>query len=126
MSSDRLSTRFGALADPTQCAILARLTSGETSVKELAKPFDMSLPAISKHLKVLERTGLIARGREAQWRLVSFPNLDNTYTSRSSEQVPPTPYIRARCYRYAVPLRVCRSKMIGLKSDQYVAGNSPR
>jgi DNA-binding transcriptional ArsR family regulator len=65
---DRLSTIFAALADPTRRAILARLTLGETSVKELAKPFDMSAPAVSKHLKVLERAGLIARSREAQWR----------------------------------------------------------
>jgi DNA-binding transcriptional ArsR family regulator len=65
---DRLSTTFSALADPTRRAILARLALGETSVTELAEPFDMSLPAISKHLKVLERAGLIARGREAQWR----------------------------------------------------------
>ena len=68
MSPDRLSTTFAALADPTRRAILARLASGETSVTELAKPFEMSLPAVSKHLKVLERAGLIARGREAQWR----------------------------------------------------------
>jgi DNA-binding transcriptional ArsR family regulator len=68
MPTDRLSTTFAALADPTRRAILARLTLGETSVSELAEPFDMSLPAISKHLKVLERAGLIARRREAQWR----------------------------------------------------------
>ena len=68
MPADRLSTTFAALADPTRRAILARLTLGETSVSELAEPFDMSLPAISKHLKVLERAGLIARGQEAQWR----------------------------------------------------------
>src|SRR5262245_54213562 len=68
MTPDRLSTTFAALADPTRRAILARLRSGEVSVTELAEPFDMSLPAISKHLKVLERAGLIARGREAQWR----------------------------------------------------------
>ena len=68
MSPDRLSTSFGALADPTRRAILARLASGEASVTELAEPFAMSLPAISKHLKVLERAGLIAKGREAQWR----------------------------------------------------------
>jgi len=68
MPSDRLSTTFAALADPTRRAILARLVSGETSVTELAEPFAMSLPAVSKHLKVLERAGLIARGREAQWR----------------------------------------------------------
>jgi DNA-binding transcriptional ArsR family regulator len=68
MSPDRLSTTFAALADPTRRAILARLASGEASVMELAEPFAMSLPAISKHLKVLERAGLIARGREAQWR----------------------------------------------------------
>jgi|SRR5579872_3011420 len=67
-SSDRLSTIFGALSDPTRRAILARLAAGETSVTKLAAPFEMSLPAISKHLKVLERAGLIARGREAQWR----------------------------------------------------------
>src|SRR6266849_10393014 len=65
---DHLSTTFAALADPTRLAILARLTSGQASVTELAEPFDVSLPAISKHLKVLERAGLIARGREAQWR----------------------------------------------------------
>ena len=65
---DRLTTTFAALADPTRRAILARLASGETSVTELARPFDMTLPAVSKHLKVLERAGLIARGREAQWR----------------------------------------------------------
>jgi DNA-binding transcriptional ArsR family regulator len=66
--TDRLSETFGALADPTRRAILARLALGETSVTELAAPFDMSMPAISKHLKVLERAGLIVRGREAQWR----------------------------------------------------------
>src|SRR5512137_2332092 len=68
MTPDRLSTTFSALADPTRRAILARLASGEASVTELAEPFEMSMPAISKHLKVLERAGLIARGREAQWR----------------------------------------------------------
>ena len=68
MSPDPLSSTFAALADPTRRAILSRLALGETSVTELAEPFDMSLPAISKHLKVLERAGLIARGREAQWR----------------------------------------------------------
>ena len=65
---DPLSSTFSALADPTRRAILARLASGETSVTELAKPFEMSMPAISKHLKVLEHAGLITRGREAQWR----------------------------------------------------------
>jgi DNA-binding transcriptional ArsR family regulator len=65
---DQLSSTFAALADPTRRAILARLASGEASVKELAEPFEMSLPAVCKHLKVLERAGLIARGREAQWR----------------------------------------------------------
>lgn len=68
MSPDRLSTTFAALADPTRRAILARLMAGEASVNELAEPFAMSLPAVSKHLKVLENAGLIARGREAQWR----------------------------------------------------------
>lgn len=68
MSPDRLSTTFAALADPTRRAILARLAAGETSVTKLAEPFEMSLPAVTKHLKVLERAGLIARGREAQWR----------------------------------------------------------
>jgi len=67
-SPDRLSTTFAALADPTRRAILARLTAGEASVTELAEPFEMSLPGISKHLKVLQRAGLIARGRRAQWR----------------------------------------------------------
>ncbi len=66
--NDRLSETFGALADPTRRAILARLAAGEASVTELAQPFAMSMPAISKHLKVLQRAGLIARGREAQWR----------------------------------------------------------
>jgi DNA-binding transcriptional ArsR family regulator len=66
--TDRLSATFAALADPTRRAILARLALGETSVTELAEPFAMSMPAVSKHLKVLERAGLIARGREAQWR----------------------------------------------------------
>lgn len=68
MTSEQLDATFSALADPTRRAILARLASGEASVQELARPFDMSLPAISKHLKVLERAGLIARGRDAQWR----------------------------------------------------------
>jgi DNA-binding transcriptional ArsR family regulator len=66
--TDALSSTFAALADPTRRAILARLTVGETSVTDLAKPFNMSMPAVSKHLKVLERAGLIARGRSAQWR----------------------------------------------------------
>src|SRR6202142_3600395 len=68
MTPDRLNTVFSALADPTRRAILARLAAGETSVTALAEPFDMSLPAISKHLKVLQHAGLIARGRTAQWR----------------------------------------------------------
>ncbi len=68
MPADHLSTTFAALADPTRRAILARLVSGERSVTELAEPFAMSMPAVSKHLRVLERAGLIARGREAQWR----------------------------------------------------------
>lgn len=66
--ADELSTTFAALADPTRRAILARLASGECSVTELAEPFDMSMPAVSKHLRVLERAGLIVKGREAQWR----------------------------------------------------------
>jgi DNA-binding transcriptional ArsR family regulator len=68
VSLDQLSATYAALADPTRRAILARLATGETSVTELAEPFEMSLPAVSKHLKVLERAGLIARGRKAQWR----------------------------------------------------------
>lgn len=68
MATDALSAKFAALADPTRRAILARLREGEASVNELAEPFDMSLPAVSKHLKVLEKAGLISRGREAQWR----------------------------------------------------------
>ena len=67
-TTDTLSTTFAALADPTRRAILARLAAGETSVTELAEPFEMTLPAISKHLKVLQRAGLIERRREAQWR----------------------------------------------------------
>jgi len=65
---DSISTTFSALADPTRRAILARLALGETSVTELAEPFEMSMPAVSKHLRVLEQAGLISRGREAQWR----------------------------------------------------------
>jgi DNA-binding transcriptional ArsR family regulator len=68
MTSDRLSSTFAALSDPTRRAILARLALGETSVSKLAEPFEMSLPAVSKHLKVLERAGLITRGRDAQMR----------------------------------------------------------
>ena len=68
MQADHLSATFAALADPTRRAILARLATGQTSVLELAEPFDISLPAVSKHLKVLERAGLIARSRDAQWR----------------------------------------------------------
>jgi len=66
--TERLDRTFGALADPTRRAILARLAKGEASVTELAEPFEMSLPAVSKHLKVLERAGLVSRGRERQWR----------------------------------------------------------
>ena len=68
MPTDQLSTTFAALADPTRRAILARLAVGESSVTELAKPFNMTMPAVSKHLKVLEKAGLITRGRDAQWR----------------------------------------------------------
>jgi DNA-binding transcriptional ArsR family regulator len=68
MAADQLSVTFAALADPTRRAILARLSQGEASVTELAKPFDLSLPGISKHLKVLQRAGLITQGRNAQWR----------------------------------------------------------
>lgn len=68
VEADQLDRTFGALADPTRRAILARLAAGEASVTELAEPFDMSLPAVSKHLKVLERAGLVARSRERQWR----------------------------------------------------------
>src|SRR5215470_4503633 len=68
MSTDQLSTVFAALADPTRRAILARLSAGEASVKELAEPFAISPPAITKHLKVLQRAGLITQGRQAQWR----------------------------------------------------------
>ena len=68
MATDPLSVVFGALADPTRRAILARLAEGEATVNQLAEPFDLSLPAVSKHLKVLERAGLISRGRDAQWR----------------------------------------------------------
>jgi DNA-binding transcriptional ArsR family regulator len=68
VTADHLSTTLSALADPTRRAILARLASGEATVTELASPFDMSMPAVSRHLKVLEHAGLITRGREAQWR----------------------------------------------------------
>lgn len=86
MPTDHLSTTFAALADPTRRAILARLATGERSVGELAEPFDMTLPAVSKHLRVLERAGLIARRRDAQWhhcRLVASPIRDvNEWTER--------------------------------------------
>ena len=72
MPADKLSVTFAALADPTRRAILARLSTGAASVTELAEPHDMSLPAISKHLKVLERAGLITRSRDAQWRPCSL------------------------------------------------------
>ncbi|MGH2655238.1 MAG: ArsR/SmtB family transcription factor [Actinomycetota bacterium] len=78
-ATDQLDRTFAALADPTRRAILARLASGEATVTELAAPFDISLPAVSKHLKVLERAGVIARGRERQWRparLVATPLRD--------------------------------------------------
>jgi DNA-binding transcriptional ArsR family regulator len=68
MQTDPLSAKFAALADPTRRTILARLSEGEATVNELAQPFDISLPAVSKHLKVLEKAGLISRGKEAQWR----------------------------------------------------------
>ena len=76
MSLDQLSATYAALADPTRRAILARLATGETSVTELAEPFEMSLPAVSKHLKVLERAGLIARGRKAQFEVKLKNSLD--------------------------------------------------
>lgn len=72
MTSDQLSSTFAALADPTRRAILSKLSSGETSVNELAKPFKMSLPAVSKHLKVLQKAGLVKRSRTAQWRPVAL------------------------------------------------------
>jgi DNA-binding transcriptional ArsR family regulator len=72
MTTDPLSLAFAALADPTRRAILARLAAGKASVTELAEPFEMSMPAVSKHLKVLERAGLIERGRQAQWRPCSL------------------------------------------------------
>ena len=84
MPDHHLDATFAALADPTRRAILARLTSGEASVTELAKPFEMSLPAISKHLKVLERAGLITRTREAQWR---FCRLDASPLKQAAEWV---------------------------------------
>src|SRR5829696_5631594 len=68
MADDHLSTTFAALADPTRRAILARLAGGEATVNELAEPFDLSLPAVSKHLKVLQKAGLVTQGRKAQWR----------------------------------------------------------
>jgi DNA-binding transcriptional ArsR family regulator len=72
MASDQLSSTFAALADPTRRAILARLASGEASVNEIAKPFKMTLPAVSKHLKVLSKAGLVKRSRTAQWRPVAL------------------------------------------------------
>src|SRR2546425_13255219 len=82
--ADQLSVTFAALADPTRRAILARLSQGEASVTELAKPFDLSLPGVSKHLKVLQRAGLITQGRNAQWRPC---RLDGTRLKEASEWV---------------------------------------
>ena len=82
MEEDRISLIFAALADPTRRTILARLAEGEASVTELAEPFDMTMPAISKHLKVLERAGLISRGREAQWRPCRLDVRDRQETLR--------------------------------------------
>jgi DNA-binding transcriptional ArsR family regulator len=86
MSTDRLSITLSALADPTRRAILARLAKGEATVNEIAKPFDISLPAVSRHLKVLEAAGLISRAREAQWRpcrleTKALRNVDNWLAS---------------------------------------------
>lgn len=86
MTADRLNVTFAALADPTRRAILARLSTGEASVTDLAKPFDISLPGISKHLKVLEKAGLVARGREAQWRPVRLEALPLRQASEWIEQ----------------------------------------
>lgn len=119
MALDSLSTKFAALADPTRRAILARLALGETSVSELAEPFAMSLPAVSKHLKVLERAGLIMRGRSAQWRpcriephalqevdawleryrdfwTASLDRLDDYLTQESARNAPAPPASRTR------------------------------
>ena len=98
MTPDPLSATFAALADPTRRAILARLSLGETSVSELAEPFDISLPAVSRHLKVLEHAGLIARGREAQWRPCriepqALSRAENR--RRSSYSTPPVTVLRA-------------------------------
>ena len=84
MAADRLSVTFAALADPTRRAILARLAQGEASVTELAKPFDLSLPGISKHLKVLQRAGLVTQSRNAQWRPC---RLEGTRLKEASEWV---------------------------------------
>ena len=84
MAADRLSVTFAALADPTRRAILARLAKGEASVTELAKPFDLSLPGISKHLKVLQRAGLVTQSRNAQWRPC---RLDGARLKEASEWV---------------------------------------
>jgi DNA-binding transcriptional ArsR family regulator len=81
MRTDQLSVTFAALADPTRRAILARLLSGERSVTELAEPFEMSMPAVSKHLRVLERAGLIARRRDAQWRRCARGQRDESVPS---------------------------------------------
>ena len=89
MTADHLSMTFSALADPTRRAILSRLALGETSVLELAKPFEMSLPAVSKHLKVLEHAGLITRGREAQWRPCKLKPETLKAVSDAGDKMPP-------------------------------------
>src|SRR5207249_986460 len=87
MAVDRLSLTFGALADPTRRAILGRLRKGGASVTELAEPFDMSLPAVSKHLKVLERAGLVTRGKEAQWRPKGVSNAVAEFEARPGGKI---------------------------------------
>jgi DNA-binding transcriptional ArsR family regulator len=118
MTPDRLDATFAALADPTRRAILARLALGETSVGELAAPFEMSMPAVSKHLKVLERAGLIVRGREAQWRpcrLQAAPLKDaNAWLERYRQ------FWEARLDRLEDYLHELRAKEAGAKEKRRV------
>jgi|ERR1700722_8333913 len=132
---DHLSETFAALADPTRRAILARLALGETSVTELAAPFEMSMPAVSKHLKVLERAGLIARGREAQWRpcrLRARPLQDvsgwvehyRRFWEQSLDRL--DDYIRELTSRDAKNLNSKNSKSLDLKSKEKKHGRKDR
>ena len=129
LSQDHLSATFAALADPTRRAILARLASGKSSVTELAEPFEMSLPAISKHLKVLERAGLIARGREAQWRpcqLAAGPLKDASQWLEHYRKFWEQSFDRLEDYLREVQAQDADSREVGSKEEKKNGRRKPR